>query len=567
MQSRNVACRVCRNVLLTACHLVARKRYTSIVVVLSLLASVYVAVWCYISASKSPSLWGVVSNTPTPTATNPAGAWRRNVNESVIEVDVDGNFSDRVARFNVELNSLRQQLRLNPAGIDVSRTTCSISGNLNHTANSVLGARRLRVVWGAKENYIDELSNNPDIVTVVLPWLGSRSNWSSVTDFSNVLYQRYFDWTADNVLCSIIETPGLTKRHFNIVYNRICNRNVNNTTQGQSLRPLYLNGKPKFVGWKFKDYSYPEHFYTTPPPYVFYVHIHRYAVVTEVGDVITANTKLVLYACSNDIKPTSPLLGNLSRIPCYDEVYLITHHRGNDVFHRMVEIVPRLALCLQFLNAHPEIRILAPQVGGRLAELLEVIGLDKSRLLTGPTRANIVYQPRATGCGFANVQESQTLSKLYHDYIERTFPPQRRNKLILIRRSGSRKFTKQKAIEKALQRAAIDYNLTYTLFIDNPTPSLANTMMTFHSAVIIVAPHGAGLSNMLFSQPGTYIVEAVCEASNVRLCFQLLGHILGHHWHGITSRGGCHRVIDVSAETVDDAVRSYLRLWMLERSS
>jgi len=72
----------------------------------------------------------------------------------------------------------------------------------------------------------------------------------------------------------------------------------------------------------------------------------------------------------------------------------------------MVEIVPRLALFVDFLKANPGIRIAAPEVGGRLAELLEIVGLDASRLVTGAVRAKIVYQPRSTGCGTANVQES-----------------------------------------------------------------------------------------------------------------------------------------------------------------
>jgi len=290
------------------------------------------------------------------------------------------------------------------------------------------------------------------------------------------------------------------------------------------------------------------------------MHIHRDAVVTEMGDVITARTKLVLYACRLDLTPSFPLGGNLSRIPCYDEVYVITQYWGKAVFHRMVVIVPRLVLCLQFLKTHPEIRILGPEVGGRLAELLEIIGLDNSRLISGVTRARIVYQPRATGCCFANVQESQMLSQLYRDYIKRTFPSQPRNNLILIRRSGRQKFTEQNEIEKVLQHAARDYNLTYTLFIDNPTPSLIDTMMMFHSAVIIVAPHGAGLSNVFFSQPGMYVVEGLCNLPHVNLCFQRLAHVLGHHWHGVTSRGGCETVVNVSATSVDDAVRSYLRL-------
>jgi len=159
------------------------------------------------------------------------------------------------------------------------------------------------------------------------------------------------------------------------------------------------------------------------------------------------------------------------------------------------------------------------------------------------------------------------LYQLYHDYIRRTFPPQPRNRLVLIRRSERRIFTEQREIEEVLQRAARDYNLTYSLFIDNPTPSLNDTMMMFHSAVLIVAPHGAGLSNMYFSQPGTYVVEGVCDLPHPNLCFQRLAHILGHHWHGVTSRRGCEAVVDVSATSVKDAVYSHLRLWMLERSS
>ena len=515
-------------------------------------------------------------------------AWTRKTTESfaaVIAVDVDGHFTDRVAHFNVRLHRIRKQLLLLAEPGNFAKTTCGSSAG---------GSRRVRlnatqrVVSSVNENYIEELSRDPDIVTVVLPWLRSASNWarsrsnwmstgsnrmrsgsnwSSITDFSNLLYQHYFAWSADNVLCSWIETPGVTRKRYDSIYRRTCNRNINETTRAQSLRPLYLNAKPLHPEqyWPNNGSSYPEHFYTTTPPYVFHMHIHRDAVISKVGDVITSRTKLILYACTHDITSSLPLGGKLSEIPCYDEVYLIHQFWGTGIFHRMAEIVPRLALCLEFLRAHPEIRILAPEVGGRLAELLEIVGLDKSRLVKGIVRAKIAYQPRATACGFANVQESQMLSRLYRDYITQTFPPQPRNRLILVRRSGFRRFTEQKGIEQVLERAARDYNLTYTLFIDNPTPSLNDTMMLFHSAVMIVAPHGAGESNMFFSRPGTHVVEGVCNLPHDNLCFLRLAHILGHHWHGITSRRGCKAVVDVAAESVENAVRSYLRLWLLER--
>lgn len=133
-----------------------------------------------------------------------------------------------------------------------------------------------------------------------------------------------------------------------------------------------------------------------------------------------------------------------------------------------------------------------------------------------------------------------------------------RNRLILIKRSGSRRFTKQARIEAAVSRAAADYGLDYYLFDDQHLPSLNETMLLFHSAVMVVAPHGAGLSNIVFSRPGTYVIEAVCNSPHINLCFQRLAVVLGHHWHGVQSTGGCEKVIDVAVADVWYAVVAYL---------
>ena len=154
---------------------------------------------------------------------------------SVITVHVDTKFTDRVAFFNVQLQQLRHQLLLTLHRANV----CNVTRWISARNNLSVGRRRatpLRVVWGVEENYIDKLSDNPDIITVVLPWLGSRSNWNSLTDFSNVPHQRYFEWSADDVLCTWIETPGVIKMRYDTVYRRTCNRNV------QQERQRYCDG-------------------------------------------------------------------------------------------------------------------------------------------------------------------------------------------------------------------------------------------------------------------------------------------------------------------------------------
>ena len=469
----------------------------------------------------------------------------------MVSVQANGNFTQRVTAFNAFLSSLRAE-ELKRRGAAGWRRPMSSP---------------LAVVWGARDDYLQQLAQYNSVTTVVLPWLTSSPGtaWSSLHDSSNLLIQAYHEWTGDNTLCSWIETPRKIKMRYDIIYNRMCNRNVNDTVRQSSLPPVVLNAKAVWRDqyWPNNGDSYPAHFYTDTPPYVFHMHIHRDAIITELGDVISDRVKLVLYACSHDSTPSIP--SNLDNIPLHKEVFVVTQYWGTAVYHRMAEIVPRMALFVDFLKANPEIRILGPEVGGRLAELVEIIGLNKSRLVTGAARAEIVYQPRSTVCGFANVPESQMLSRFYRDYIRRTFPAQPRDRLILIRRSGSRRFTEQTAIEEAVKRAAGEYNLRYTLFADNPTPSLNDTMMMFHSAVVVVGPCGAGLTNILFSPPGTYIVEGVCNLPHVNLCLQRLALVHGHHWHGVTSRRGCEGVIDVPASAVDGYLRQYLDLWKYNR--
>ena len=56
----------------------------------------------------------------------------------------------------------------------------------------------------------------------------------------------------------------------------------------------------------------------------------------------------------------------------------------------------------------------------------------------------------------------------------------------------------------------------------------------FGRALMVVAPHGAGLSNLIFCQPGTYVIEALC--SDNPLCYLWTAQILGHRWHGIMAK-------------------------------
>jgi len=114
----------------------------------------------------------------------------------------------------------------------------------------------------------------------------------------------------------------------------------------------------------------------------------------------------------------------------------------------MTEIMPRLAFSVDFLHRNPHIRIHAPEtrIDGRLAELVRIFGLDPVRLVGGLARARVVYLPRSTRCGMANIAESQVTAQKYADYMRREWPHVARvspHRLILIKRTGVRRFTEQ----------------------------------------------------------------------------------------------------------------------------
>ena len=285
-------------------------------------------------------------------------------------------------------------------------------------------------------------------------------------------------------------------------------------------------------------------------------------IVTHVGDIVGCQFKYVPHGCMPDY--SNQIAPQWFQRPLYEEVFVITQFWGYAVYHAMIEDLPRAAPFIDFLRRNSNVRIHVYNTVGLAPDLLRILGIAGTRLVSGVVRAKLAYVPPATRCGQANVQQTQILSGLYREYVRSNFPPERQHRLILIRRSHHRRFQHQEAIERVVASAARDFNLTYTLFSDNPVPSLNDTMRLFHSAVMVVAPHGAGEANVVFSPPGVYVVEGVCNRPHSNLCHASTAHALGHRWHGIMSRRGCESVVDVAASAVDAAVRQHLRAWHLE---
>ena len=291
-------------------------------------------------------------------------------------------------------------------------------------------------------------------------------------------------------------------------------------------------------------------------PYVSFVHLIKMASVTHQGEVFTSDVKINLPSCVPNTNKYPPRLKS-GRI--YDEIFVISQRSGNFLFHKMMENMPRLATFIHFLRRYPNIRIHTMSQNAHTASLFRALRLDPKRIVTGTVHGKLVYLPQSTVCLYPLVNEGKLLAQEYLTYITKNLTGDKTwNSVILIKRTIRRPFNQQLQIENIVRDLSMAFGYRYELFSDDPPQSVEETMLTFYRARVIVAPHGAGLANMLFCRPGTRIIEVAC--SDRPMCFLTSAYQLSHRYFGIPAEGdGCvQNGINVNVSLIASALERFL---------
>ena len=346
--------------------------------------------------------------------------------------------------------------------------------------------------------------------------------------------------------CELVKKKSVSKYNFaELNYGTTCFTEPHSTWNSQPLTPKNLmRSLPD-------NYHHPTNKVTLT-----YIHIIKKALISQNGDVYTGNHKIVGHGCQEDpeVTPVFPELKLQEQTEINDEVFAISQYWGYGYFHNMVECLPRMVPFVQFLKDNPQIKIHIYGLSQRyIRELLEHFDIPEERFIFGLIRARILYLPQSGPCAGAVVFNERMQSMVHRSKI--TVPPQPRRSIVLIKRSEKRFFKNHDSIVKALVNVAKDYgDYDVEVFSDTRLPTMAETMAMFNRAFMVVAPHGAGESNLHFSESGTILIEGLCHPPN--LCYRNHMHALGHRYYGLYFEG--RNCFDVTPEDILSPVIKYL---------
>ncbi len=283
---------------------------------------------------------------------------------------------------------------------------------------------------------------------------------------------------------------------------------------------------------------------------VTYIHVLKNAVITNKGDAFVNQMKIVPQRCNQNVAETIPPI----KSPLEDEIFTIAQYGKSRYLNAIMEELSRIVPYLDFLRANPDIKIHVNIPTGFLKMMLEMLGMDQKRVISGSKRARILYMPAGPGCHKMSVFNTVLLSMEFRAHIP--FPTAPRKSIVIIKRSRRQHFRQHAQIEETIKRLVHGTDINVETFSDKHLPPLNKTMALFNRAFLVVAPQGAGEANLLFSEPGTVLVEGLCTIDDkIDLSYRNLMRILGHRYYGHFPRKNC---LDITPIELRGPVKYYI---------
>ena len=202
---------------------------------------------------------------------------------------------------------------------------------------------------------------------------------------------------------------------------------------------------------------------------------------------------------------------------------------ATNYFHFLIDTLPHLAI-LREAELEPDWILVYQKRSNFVEAIFQEMGLDKKIVYT-----SIREQYKADKmlvCTMPN-QRIGKYESWAMKFLNQVFKPEKESKKIrlFIDRSGTavRKLRNQAQMVEQLSK----YNFV-TVRLEEKT--IQEQVNLFHNAEVIIAPHGAGLSNIAFCQPNTKIIE-LFSPEYVQTMYRKMAARLQLPWLGVLGKG------------------------------
>ncbi|MDD9269971.1 glycosyltransferase family 61 protein [Paenibacillus sp. GCM10023248] len=224
------------------------------------------------------------------------------------------------------------------------------------------------------------------------------------------------------------------------------------------------------------------------------------------GVVLTPENKFIRHISYSEI------LAGKDRLP--EPLYLnktvayLSFRYPNNYFHWMFDVLPRIAILRQCkVNIHKY--VISPPGNFPYLEMLQALGIPQEKVIIASEdfhlKANkvVVVDKYSKWAPYAHTYP-EWASKFLRDELSacNTKGTSKKYERLYVSRAhaGGRKITNEDEVVKYLE--------SYGFHCIHPgTMSFAEQVRAFQSADIIVSPHGASLANLVFTNPGTKLIE------------------------------------------------------------
>jgi len=246
-------------------------------------------------------------------------------------------------------------------------------------------------------------------------------------------------------------------------------------------------------------------------------------------------------------------------------VVVVSQVWGEGYFHFLFESVARLALVAPWLRGNPDVYVgLVNTNPPFVVEILEGMGIRKERLVATPLCASRVLLPEPVSCFQPSPHHLAALRRELLRALDltaaattttttTTTTSTRRPSILMVRRDNIRR---RIANFPGLLDAVHALGVPIEVQADATNALMALAM--WRKATLVLAPHGAALSNMVVLNPGSTIIEFQ-DSEEVNPAFERAARSLGLHYHVFFPPGAVHdATMTVDIARAVDLVRTIL---------